>query len=284
MCCFSCPVESVSETRIFARASTKGRQFLVYSMIVDASQELAMILPIPVPANPDEDAVRFINLEEYEDFFDEMESGFPRPPAIRSDPSVSALAGGPLVVEQVGSFEASFVPSIKDFGRLDQRFRLPIHVWNKLPKYRQYGFAVFQLMKEKHGAQKVHPMAFEFPRANPRQLFFPTVHIHDGSVHAKAEFDHVLYCQQSTAGEDVMMWKDLHETAASITTLYLRDGEKALVGGRLRVFQQYVILPFFTEDCRRCGCSIPGCERIGSWENGGYCGWCNHQLAKLDKD
>lgn len=28
-----------------------------------------------------------------------------------------------------------------------------------------------------------------------KHLFFPTVHIHDGEVHPKAEFDHVLYCQ-----------------------------------------------------------------------------------------
>jgi hypothetical protein len=41
----------------------------------------------------------------------------------------------------------------------------------------------------------IHPMAFSFPRRDVRTLFYPTVHIHDGKVHAKAEFDHVLYCQ-----------------------------------------------------------------------------------------
>ena len=47
---------------------------------------------------------------------------------------------------------------------------------------------------------KVHPMAFEFPRADKGVLFFPTVHIHDGQVHAVADFDHLLYCQRN-AGE-----------------------------------------------------------------------------------
>ena len=38
-------------------------------------------------------------------------------------------------------------------------------------------------------------MAFSFPRRDPRAIFFPTVHIHDGQVHEKAEFDHSIYCQ-----------------------------------------------------------------------------------------
>jgi hypothetical protein len=63
------------------------------------------------------------------------------------------------------------------------------------------------MMKEKQGEQKVHPMAFEFPRADPKQLFFPTVHIHDGTVHPTAHFDHFLFCQQS-AGENVMLWEE----------------------------------------------------------------------------
>jgi hypothetical protein len=39
-------------------------------------------------------------------------------------------------------------------------------------------------------------MAFEFPRADAKKVFFPTVHIHDGQVHDKAGFDHTLYCQK----------------------------------------------------------------------------------------
>jgi hypothetical protein len=95
-------------------------------------------------------------------------------------------------VVRVGSFEASFVPSIKDFSRLDDRFRLPTDIWEKLPGYRSWGFAVFKL---KSGAAKIHPMAFSFPRRDLKFLFFPTVHIHDGQVHPKAGFDHELYCQ-----------------------------------------------------------------------------------------
>ena len=138
-----------------------------------------------------------------------MQSGFPAlfSGPVERKPSRPTSSKAAIKVEQVGSFEASFVPSIKDFSRLDERFRLPTEVWDKLPAYKEFGFAVFQLMREKRGAEKVHPMAFEFPRARPKLLFFPTVHIHDGTVHPQAHFDHFLYCQQS-AGENLMMWEE----------------------------------------------------------------------------
>ncbi len=90
--------------------------------------------------------------------------------------------------------EASFVPTIADFDRLDERFRLPKETWHHLPQYNKFGFAVFKL---KPGEKRIHPMAFEFPRSDSKRLFFPTVHIHDGEVHATADFDHILYCQQN---------------------------------------------------------------------------------------
>ncbi len=49
MCCFSRPVISVSQTRIFARSAEQGRQLLIYQMALNANQDLAMILPLPVP-------------------------------------------------------------------------------------------------------------------------------------------------------------------------------------------------------------------------------------------
>ena len=199
MCCFTGVVESVSGTKIFARPAAKGWQYLVYSMSVDAKDELAMVLPLPVPKDTPEDAVKFINLEEYPEFFDDMRKGFPQPgsaPAAGGGTFGRAAPPEPLKVEKVGSFEASFVPKVADFARLDERFRLPEGVWEKLPGYKNFGFAVFKL---RPGMQNVHPMAFEFPRANARQIFFPTVHIHDGEVHERAEFDHTLYFQLADA-------------------------------------------------------------------------------------
>ncbi len=79
MCCFSQPVISVSATNIFARGGKDGRQFLAYSMTVNAEKELAMVLPLPVKVGVDEEAVSFIDLSGYPDFFDDLRRGFPVP-------------------------------------------------------------------------------------------------------------------------------------------------------------------------------------------------------------
>ncbi len=205
MCCFSGRVDRVNNTNIFARAGKDNKQFLVYAMSLATKADVAMILPIPTPKASKEDAVRFISLKDYPTFFADMSKGFPS----RGGRSLGGTkskgpppAAAKIKVVEVGAFEASFVPQVKDFARLDERFRLPASTWDGLPTYKDYGFAVFKLKK---GETKVHPMAFEFPRADKKRLFFPTVHIHDGKVHDSATFDHVLYCQVG-AGEDVLAW------------------------------------------------------------------------------
>ncbi len=217
MCCFSRPVEHVSQTKIFARTAGKDRQFIVYSMTIEAKEDLAMILPIPVPEKSPDDAVKFINLEKYPEFFVDLKKGFPEPAPralhtlSRSAPLVAAKK---LDVVSVGSFEASFVPTIADFSRLDERFRLPNEAWNDLPRYKDFGFAVFKL---KEGKKTIHPMAFDFPTALPNHLFFPTVHIHDGKVHDKADFDHDLYCQveESDDRKALLEWRESERPADS---------------------------------------------------------------------
>jgi hypothetical protein len=165
-------------------------------MTINAEKELAMILPLPVKTPAGEKDVKFIDLTEYAEFFGDMEIGFQPPPpkATRGVATLSAASASvrTLEVVQVGSFEASFVPTQNDFSRLDERFRLPADAWKQLPQYESYGFAIFKL---KSGEMKVHPMAFSFLRQKTKALFFPTVHIHDGKVHEKADFDHALYCQ-----------------------------------------------------------------------------------------
>jgi hypothetical protein len=225
MCCFSQPVEMVADTNIFARGSN-GRQFLVYRMRYAAAGDLAMVLPLPVPPRPAEDAVRFINLQRYPDFFEDMNRGFPQWLSLsRSAGGLKSLPEGPptLQVHDVGDFEASFVPRVEDFDRLDERFRIPGDVWDHLPAYRDYGFAVFKLKgsapaeggllrrlvggrpaRKAPEPRGVHPMAFEFPRRNPDLLYFPTVHVHDRQVHPQAQFDHLLYCQPAPGNEEFL--------------------------------------------------------------------------------
>ncbi len=236
MCCFSQSVKYVHATNIFARSGANGRQWLVYSMEYEAKTDLSMVLPIPVKAGSGENAVEFIDLKEYESFFADLLKGFPMKMDSGgigcSKSAEKSAAGAKLPVVQVGNFEASYVPTIKDFDRLDERFRLPPGSWSKLPGYRNFGFAVFKL---KAGETKVHPMAFSFPRANPAELFFPTVHIHDGLVHEQAFFDHVLYCQRDPADKwRVTDWRESPKLAKTFVKL---DSTKGIVTGEQHCFQ-----------------------------------------------
>ena len=220
MCIFTGPVQSVAATRIFGRLSG-ARQALAYSMTLQADRDVAMVLPIPVVHGSREDAVRFIDLSAHESLFDDLAKLFPTPEVEHvvagAARSLATRAAAPLPVQRVGSFEASFVPRPADFSRLDPRFRLTTAFFEAMPRYRDWGFAVFQLRTDPDpddtnpeapvGAfpelglagvlprRTFHPMAFEFPTRDRSKLYFPTLHVHDGTIPAQATFDHVLYAQ-----------------------------------------------------------------------------------------
>jgi hypothetical protein len=114
-----------------------------------------------------------VALDGYQNFFRDLEAHFE---LVWSNANL--LGGGaPQVavkVQQVGAFEASFVPSLKQFDRLDGRFRIPPHIFKEIPAYESFGFVVFKL---KPGTRvNVHPMAFSFLTRDPAAIFFPTVH------------------------------------------------------------------------------------------------------------
>ena len=224
MCCFSGPVSSVTNTRLFARwlpDRNIARQLIAYQMRYQAKREVAMILPLPVVRNSPEDAVKFLDLEKEPEFFQRLEQLFP---VLESDtarvapaPKDYSLRSQPLIVVKVGAFEASFVPAQGDFSRLDPLFRIEDKVWKQLPQYADWGFAVFKLRKE---ATTVHPMAFSFPSVAPgKGLFFPTVHIHDGKVHDNEEFSHTLYCQTPSGHHGPKGWQESGKLPASLGKL-----------------------------------------------------------------
>lgn len=196
MCCFTGPVNRVYGTKIFARLDG-DRQAIAYAMAFETDQPVAMVLPIPVAAGPESEVVSFVTLPESSRLFEELASGFPVPrdntlswgPTARS---ASDPMPQPLVVHRVGNFVASFVPTMNDFDRLDPVFRIAPETWAQVPGYERFGFVVFQL-HELSGEPK--PMAFWFKTATPDQVFFPTLHIHDGTIHSHENFDHVLYVQ-----------------------------------------------------------------------------------------
>lgn len=242
MCCFSLASPgrlarwlgtaslAVSGTRIFARHLSVEWQGLVYELTLSTPSDVAMILPLPVRPGSGEGGVEFIDLSAYADFFSDLDRGFPAPVMglPRSRGVLPQPKRAPLIVHRVGAFDASFVPTVHDFDRLDPRFRLPQGTWDKLPHVEDYGFAVFTLGKGRR--QAVHPMALRFRRRDDARLFFPTVHIHDGQVHPRADFDHTLYAQGRPADSD---WRQSYGAASIFADV---ERAKGLVDGSARVW------------------------------------------------
>ncbi len=204
MCTFSGPVREVSSTQLFARHIVEDgaqRQLLVYGMNVELDDQVAMVLPVPVPPESGDSAVTFVNLQRYPRFFDDVMRAFQ--PTTKNVARLASSTQSKLVVHNVGAFIASYVPSRAEFARLDPRFCMPPAAFEAMPHYHDWGFAVFQLRPlrsffGRYKRQTIHPMAFTFPTRRPRALFYPTLHIHDGAtVPPKAYFDHHLFCQSS---------------------------------------------------------------------------------------
>jgi len=192
MSCFSGPIDDVAGTKIFARVEA-GWQYLVYEMTFESEADLAVVLPLPV-ARDGEACVRFLDMGGYADFFDDLNRLFP----FFRGGHTSVLAIGmlpppTLPVHRVGAFEASFVPTLGDFDRLDRRFSLSPETLEQLPDYGDFGFAVFKLAGR--GRQQSHPMALSFRTRDADVIFFPTLHLRDGKVAQQTRFDHHLYCQ-----------------------------------------------------------------------------------------
>lgn len=190
MCIFTGPVH-VEATRIFARLEgEEGTQIVAYEMQVSLDQEGAMVLPLPLHFSRRE--LGLVDLGEYTDFFEDLDYCFPKN-LPRSTVVMEMDASELIEVQRVGAFDASFLPTLADFDRLDPIFQMPPGTWDKLEQYQDYGFAVFKLRTGEE--QHVHPMAFRFASRDMGRLFFPTVHVHNRKVKPKAVFDHALYAQ-----------------------------------------------------------------------------------------
>lgn len=196
----------LANTHIFARATPNSTQYLVYQMDYAADEDIALILPLPTPPNTARDAVRFIDLVNYRDFFLDIEKGFPYTrgvPAVRGKTRDDARA------------EASFLPSAAAFSELEAHFRIPQTTWDQLPEYHDFGFAVFKIRAR---TPLRSPLALEFPTRNPNLLYFPTLQIRDGAAPEEVNFDLDLFCQ-ARAG-----WLRTYDVASSFMDIQKAQG------------------------------------------------------------
>lgn len=225
MCIFTGEVSHVGQTRLFARSDGE-HALLACAMRVAPLAPLAMVLPLPVPPGTPASSVLWLDLSIYPGIFADLEAAFPhfrfgRGPSLEIVPTPA-----PLPVDQIGGFIASFVPTHADFVRLDPEFRIGEGLWQALrPRYADWSFAVIQLAASPRRTVAVPPFCLRFPRRDRNELFFPTVHVHNGERPVQADFDHVLYLQtEDPDDEDERMVLGAWDSAATDTVDLRRAG------------------------------------------------------------
>lgn len=196
MCIILTHVESVSNTQIYVSSSKKRtRQLTVYSNQVETHVKNAMILPVPNPLS-----VKLLNFSHYTNIFEDCRECFHYDDGsmkngrlYRSSLSASAEHRPPLPVYTVGSYQASIVPSIDDFDRVNtQILRVNPEVFKLLKDTYDpsFGFLICQL---REGSHHYHPFAYTHLIHKSKLLFVPTLHYHLGEKNVTSDWDHTIY-------------------------------------------------------------------------------------------
>ena len=180
MCMISLPINEVSNTNIFvAQDNERKRQLTIYSNLVDNSINAnAMIIPVPHP-----ETVLFHDMSTNKNFFKECDRSFFLPTLRSSTLGTNSLGVDSfkkkkiIVVQQVGSYNVSLIPSIDEFENIDTNvFILSDELKQILKQYYSegWGFIAFILNSDK---KEYHPFAFSHDLLNG-EIYIPTRHFH----------------------------------------------------------------------------------------------------------
>jgi hypothetical protein len=175
---FSTPVRIASTFNFFARASRANpdHQFLACSFRYEAATPFTLIMPAPTPPDAPANAVRFINLSGYDEFFSDLRRGFPE---LTHDTGKQSFTD--RLREKVRDWldldttqiEFAFFPNRTVLADMRDRWPLSDAAWAALEPYAACGLVGVKL---EAGANRLPPIAFEFPRRTPTELSFPTAH------------------------------------------------------------------------------------------------------------
>lgn len=70
---------------------------------------------------------------------------------------------------------------------------------------------------------------------------------------------------------------------ADIAKLMLDKGYASLSKKQRYIFDKS-IENHTIDECQRCGVDIPWCEMLEALVNGGYCGYCQHMMEKINEE
>jgi hypothetical protein len=214
MCIISGNVHKVAKTNIFVAPLEDGqRQLTVYSNVVDLSEDQGvMVLPLPFPpGRPTRNhpqvgsaQVEFVDLTAYPQLFDDLKS---ITLDLAPNPIGKSRGGGgggkSLAVVDVGSYKASFVPTMADFKHLDSsEFPVKPEVLQFMRSQYQEdrtAFVVCRLQKSK----AYHPFGY-IHFITDQRMFIPTMHYHydADSGMEEVDWDHSIYIWNSLLADE----------------------------------------------------------------------------------
>lgn len=194
----------VAKTKILAMLSKdRQRQLIVYSNEVQTNiKNNVMILPVPNKDGNSDKSIKFVDLSSYPNIFDDCRSSFASPMFLSTN-SVSFSLSRSIAIVDVGSYQASIVPSIDEFVFLNSLFKIPENVIEILKKYYAKNFS-FIVCKLREGEVKYHPFAYYHELLRHNTLFIPTRHHHPHSIggthveEAISDWDHAFYAANVT--------------------------------------------------------------------------------------
>ncbi len=192
---FTRPVRVAGATNIFARAAKDGRQFLAYNFRYEAADDFALILPLPTPPETLPTDVRFIDLSGYDSFFSDLRHGFPE---LEREAEKVSLTD--RIIEKVRDWldidptraAITFAPNPAALSHIADEFQVTPAVRRALDRFGATGCVCLKLTA---GANRVPPLAIEFPRRQPDRLFFPTALAAGDVYEARASFNYHLFGQ-----------------------------------------------------------------------------------------
>jgi hypothetical protein len=177
MCLISTEVNQVSNTKIFIAPNTdKSRQITIYSNNIDnISNGNAMILPVPQP-----ETLRFHNLSEYKNFFDDCKNCFYNATNSLKSYSLNMIdkAEG-LAVFKIGAYYVSVAKNIQQLEMVNNKvFKLSDGLKKILNTYYYQPYWGFIICRLSPGNNNYHPFAYSH-QIIQNKIYIPTRHYHE---------------------------------------------------------------------------------------------------------
>lgn len=176
MCLISTEINKVSNTKIFCAASNdKNRQLIIYSNEIDnISNGNAMILPVPLPQT-----LKFHDLSNYKNFFDDCEACFYKPTKSLSFSANSIDRAENLPIFKVGSYLVSVAQNLDQLNQVNGKvFILSDGLKKVLSMYYYQPYWGFIICKLGPGNNNYHPFGYSH-QIIQNKIYVPTRHYHE---------------------------------------------------------------------------------------------------------